>query len=433
MDVLGGLLETLRAKCACLPDKRTGKNARYSLLDIGMAAFSVFFMQDESFLQHQLHLEEENSSSNCQTLFGMSGIPTDNHIRNMLDGALPNHFDAVFAKTLRTIDEKDALAPFRRLGGRTLIALDGTEYFNSYEIHCDNCSHRARNNGKTEYFHTFLGATLVAPGHQKVIPLPPEFIVPQDGHEKQDSETAAAKRWLHKHGSNYVRYKPVYLGDDLFAKQPMCEAIHAAGGNFIFTCKPDSHKTIYEYLKGATFFEHHEEIMKPGQGKVVHRYRWVCDIPLRSTDDSINVHWFEVEIFDADGKRTYHNSFITDIDIHKGNIVELTACGRARWKIENEKFNVLKNNGYNLEHNFGHGKKTLASMLVVFNLIAFAFHTACDLTEQAWQAAREALKTQKRFFQRLWNAALFFVFSTWDECMQAVMRSCKKRARAPAG
>ncbi len=73
------------------------------------------------------------------------------------------------------------------------------------------------------------------------------------------------------------------------------------------------------------------------------------------------VNWFEIEIINANGETTYRNSFVTDLPVGPDHVVELAACGRARWKIENETFNVLKNKGYNLEHSFGHGKKNSRS------------------------------------------------------------------------
>ena len=76
-----------------------------------------------------------------------------------------------------------------------------------------------------------LAATLVAPGHDKVIPLEPEFLVPQDGAEKQDCENMAAKRWLAAHAERYAALDPVYLGDDLFSRQPLCQAVLDRGGH----------------------------------------------------------------------------------------------------------------------------------------------------------------------------------------------------------
>ena len=83
-------------------------------------------------------------------------------------------------------------------------------------------------------------------------------------------------------------------------------------------------------------------------------------------------------------------AFVTSLPVAKSNVAEIAACGRARWKIENEGFNVLKNNGYELEHNFGHGETNLAMTLAALNLLAFAWHTVLDLLEPPWQKAREA-------------------------------------------
>jgi hypothetical protein len=419
--VLEPLLEALRERCASLPDRRVGMNGRYTMQDIGMAAFSVFFMQNESFLQHQKRIQDGKGFSNCQTLFDISKIPTENHIRQHLDGASPGHFDPIFAQAIRTFLAKDDIAAFRRLNGHVLIALDGTEYFQSYKVHCSNCSYRQRRNEEREYFHTFLGATIVAPGHKHVVPLPPEFITPQDGHDKQDCEPRAAKRWLSKYGQEYADLKPIYLGDDLYSKQPMCEAVIANGGKFIFVCKPDSHKTIYEYLRGASVSEH-TELIRKGKKTYTHCYRWLCDLPLRDSPDALIVNWMQMEILDEKGKVTYRNSWITNLPIQRSNVVELTACGRTRWKIENETFNVLKNHGYNMEHNFGHGKQTLSSVLVALNLLAFAFHTICEFIEEAWRHARTRLHSRRMFFEQMRAATYYFVFPTWDRLMEGLFQ-----------
>ena len=183
----------LSTVCAGLPDRRKGPLPRgaYTMADIGLSAFSLFFMGSPSFLAHQRSLAEGQGRSNCQTLFGIAAIPSDNHIRQMLDGAPTAAFDPLFLKAIET---PEVLTPFQRLDGRILIALDGTEYHGSRKVHCARCSTRKRADGGREYFHAFLGASIVAPGHRHVLPLPPEFIVPQDGAEKQDCERTAAKR-----------------------------------------------------------------------------------------------------------------------------------------------------------------------------------------------------------------------------------------------
>ena len=128
MIVVEQLIAELGTVCAGLPDRRTGlrRDGDYTMADIGLSAFSLFFMGSPSFLAHQRALERGQGRSNCQTLFGMSAIPSDNYIRLMLDGVSPAAFDGLF---MRTIEAAGPLTRFQRLGGRVLIALDGSEYF----------------------------------------------------------------------------------------------------------------------------------------------------------------------------------------------------------------------------------------------------------------------------------------------------------------
>jgi hypothetical protein len=287
---LDSLLGGLRQCFETFPDKRRGMNTTYSMADIAMAAFSMFFMQSPSFLAYQRHLQEGHGRSNCESLFGIGKIPSDNHIRDMLDPADPALLYPMFAEVLAELERSGGLSTFHRLGNHVLMALDGSEYFCSNKISCAHCSTRLRgkgkdkgkdkNAGKTEYFHAVLGVTLVAPGHNQVVPLEPEFISPQDGAAKQDCETRAAQRWLAKHGAQYARLKPIYLGDDLYSRQPTCEAVLATGGNFLFVCKPDSHPLIQEYITGIELPNHAVQV-KRGRKWFTYRYRWLSGVPLR--------------------------------------------------------------------------------------------------------------------------------------------------------
>ena len=275
---------------------------------------------------------------------------------------------------------------FGRLGGRTLIALDGTEYFCSQKITCPHCQTRKRSNGKIESYHCLLAATVVAPGHSKVVPLAPVpgldpgIIVKQDGAEKQDCERNAVKRWLMKHGARLKPIRPAYLGDDLFACQSVVERLLDNGDDFLFTCKEASHKALSRLHRRL-------RIRAPrGQGPQGQDARDpplpVCreDSAARRLDrlgmkDAVLANWIGFEISDAKGVVKYRTAFVTSLPVTKANVAEIAACGRARWKIENESFNVLKNHGYELEHNFGHGETYLAMTLAALNMLAFAWHT----------------------------------------------------------
>ena len=144
----------------------------------------------------------------------------------------------------------------------------------------------------------------------------------------------------------------------------MCQAVLDTGAHFLFVCKPDSHKAIEEFRAGIVLDERIDRVRR-GKKWFTHRYRWLSGVPLRGDATAIDVNWLTIEIGDAGGNVTYRNSFITDLDVTRENVADLAAGGRARWKIENETFNVLKTKGYNPEHNFGHGKRHLAAVLIM--------------------------------------------------------------------
>jgi hypothetical protein len=422
MRVLEELLGGLRRTFASFPDGRQWRPDNIAIADAGMAAFSLFFMQSESFLSHQRRMEHGRNGSNCKTLFGIEKIPTDNHIRDLLDPAPPELLQPCLEDAWRQMRQRGGMKDFERLGGRVLIALDGSEYFSSEKRGCSRCLTRRRSNGKTENYHTLLAATLVAPGHNRVLPLMPEFIAPQDGAEKQDCERNAAKRWLERHGGRLRELQPVYLGDALFSSQPMCAAVLDQGGDFLFVCKEDSHKTLYEFLRGAEPERHTVSERRMGGRTRTYRYSWVKDVPLRDGKDALNLHWLRVEVADAAGKVTYRGAFVTSLAINPDNVAEIGACARARWKIENESFNVLKNHGYHLEHNFGHGKQHLAQLFVLLNLLAFAFHTVCDSGETLWQQARAILGTRKDCFSDLHTITAYLLFPNWHALCSAMVQ-----------
>jgi hypothetical protein len=280
-------------------------------------------MGSPSLLAHRRALAEGRGQSNCETLFGMSAIASDNYIRLMLDGAASAAFDGLF---FWAIEAAGPLTPFQCLGGRVLIALDGTQHFCSRKIKCRQCSSRRRSDGGTEYFLTFLGATLVAPGYKQVLLVRSEFIVPRDGAEKQDCERNTAKPWLARHSAAVGHLRPVYLGDDLFACQPIVAAIQDAGGHFIL---PASRFLIRpEYLHGAELREHRQTIYKRGKHTTTVYHR-LSAVPLRATDDAITANWFFIETFNDKRKRNYHNSFVTDLAVSADTVAELAACGRC--------------------------------------------------------------------------------------------------------
>ncbi len=204
-----------------LPDGRTGKNISYSLKDAALAAFSVFFSQSPSFLAHQRAMETSKGRSNAGSLFQIEQVPCDNQIRSLLDPVTPRPLYPVFEEIFLALDQAGELDQFRVLNEQLLVSMDGTSYFSSKAIHCPTCQHRTTAKGETTYYHTAITPVIVAPGRSQVISLVPEYIVPQDGHDKQDCERAAAKRWVKPQARQFKPHSVTLLGDDLYSNQPL--------------------------------------------------------------------------------------------------------------------------------------------------------------------------------------------------------------------
>ena len=419
MKLFPSLLAGLRAVCAGFPDPRKGRAGNIAMADFGLSAFAMFFTQSASFLAFQRALEKGQGRSNCQSLFGIAKIPSDNYIRDMLDEADPALLAPCFGRLEGLLAEPPMREAFGRLGGRTPVVWDGTEFFCSQKIGCAHCLARKRANGEIESYHSMLAAVVAAPGHSRVVPLMPEFIAPQDGAEKQDCERNAVKRWFGKHHARLAPLRPVYLGDDLFACQPIAKMVTDAGGDFIFTCKEASHKALCDFINGAKPFRHEDKVRK-GKTTDTFRYRWFEAVPLRDGADALLVNWIGFEIVDAAGRVKYSMAWVTSLPVTKHNAAEIVACGRTRWKVENEGFNVMKNHGYEFEHNFGHGEKFLAMTMAALNLLAFAWHSALDILEPPWIAAREAAAKRTAFFAHLATITAWVVFPSWPALIQAL-------------
>ncbi len=336
---LNSLVESLKEVMRAAPDKRTGKNCVYTMEDAALAAFAVFTTQSPSFLAYQRTMEQTRGQSNAQTLFGMSQIPTDNCVRTMLDPVAPSHLFPLFTQIFEALNAGGHIDPFRVSleasedgPGRLLIALDGTAYHHSHTIHCAQCTRIEHQNGTVSYQHTVITPVIVAPGASRVIPLTPEFIVPQDGHDKQDCETAAAKRWLTTTAGRYRDQNVTLLGDDLYSRQPLCEAVLAAGLHFLLVCKPSSHPTLYEEVEGLARVggvTTHEITRRKGKQILTDTYRFAAELPLRAGADALCVHWLELTTTDAAGQTIYHNAWITRHTIHPGNVARVNLSSQS--------------------------------------------------------------------------------------------------------
>jgi len=205
--------------------------------------------------------------------------------------------------------------------------------------------------------------------------------------------------------------------------------------HFIFTCKPESHAHLYSWLAGLAQNGDLRTVtmrIKDAKGHwEEHTYRYANAVPLVESQGALKVNWCEVTITGKHRKTPYHNAWITDWKISDDNVAGIVATGRCRWKIENENNNTLKTKGYHLEHNFGHGKKHLSSLLAAMNMLALLTHTFLAYCDDAYRLIRAKLPTRKTFFEHIRALMHYIHFASWEAMMDFMMRGLEIGPYAP--
>lgn len=435
---LSTIISELDKRFLEMPDyRKENNNMKYSIQDAAKAAFSVFFTQSPSFLSHQQSLQKTKGSNNAKTVFSVEQIPCDNQIRSLLDPVCADYLYPVFDWIYNQLFDDGNLDSFRSELGYLRVALDGTQYFSSNSIHCQNCLTKTHNDGSITYFHQVITPVIVAPNHSEVISLCPEFILSHDGKEKQDSERTAAKRWI-EHNQTLTQTGPItILGDELYCNHPLCSLLQSNGFDFIFVCTFDSHKTLYSWLQARENRGEIKTIVQKvwnGTFREIHTYRYVNRLPLRDSDDTLWVNWCELTITHAKDKTVlYHNTWATNHLLEKKNVKIIVRDARSRWKVENENNNILKTKGYHLEHNYGHGKQHLSTLLLTMNLLAFLIHTVFELIDQRYQALRKALGARKNFFNDIRALTRYLIFQSWDHLLEFMIQQLELKINPDPG
>jgi hypothetical protein len=291
-------------------------------------------------------------------------------------------------------------------GAYYTMVLDGSDYFHSTKIECPGCLKSTDTKGIVHYRHTVVGATLVRAGSHRILPLDVEEVRNTDGSEKQDCEVNAGKRLIERFRQEHRQMKVIVSGDDLYSHEPFVQQLKQDRLPFVLVAKPDSHKELFEWVEmleqrgGSEHGDWHEG---PACRRRLFEYRIVRQVPL-TAQHTTWVTFVEVWERTKAGQLVYHNSFVTDLEVDRDNVSVVVAIGRSKWKIENEQFNVHKNHGYELEHNYGHGQQTLSMVFYLLNLLAFVAHAILEMGDRLYQQAR-AQESRRE----LWNALRTFM------------------------
>ena len=413
------LVASIADHVAGIVDSRQLKKIRYALRDCYLSAVALFFVQDASLLQFQRRFQRKFQANNLSSTFGVQKIPVDSQLRGLLDRHDYAPVLPVFANWVGRLQRCKWLQHFQVFDARYLITLDGSRFFNSESVKCKRCLTTTKS-GVTHYHHDILQAAIVHPDKRQVLPLAPEFVRNSDGkggkYRKQDCEIAAAYRMLQRLRGDYPRMAAIIVADSLYSKQPCVERLRAARFSFLLVAKPGDHKSLYEdvaVLRRGNLLERHHSDHR-GERR---EYEWVTDLPLNGRPDAPRINFIQFRIVADSGKVNYCNAWVTDLVPTSANIVQLVRAARARWKIENEGFNTLKNQGYHLEHNFGHGHQYLSEAFFTLNLLAFFMHQIFELVDGLYQRVRTFFSSRRAFWDEVRSAFRLFLFTSWDQVL----------------
>ena len=391
------------------------------LADALMAAFAMFSLKAPSLLA----FDKQRADGNLQTIYGIARAPCDTRMRERLDPVSPESLRPSFKLAFRQLQRGKALESMVFLNGHYLVALDGTGYFSSKTIHCDSCLHKAHRNGSITYSHQMLGAAIIHPDCRAVIPLMPEPIVQQDGTDKNDCERNAAKRFVAKLRQDHPHLKFIVTEDSLSSNAPHIETLQAHDLHYILGVKEGDHAFLFQQVQAAehagrvTYYERHDRA-----AELVHRFRFVNDVSLNASNADVRVNF--IEYWEMGDGKVQHFSWVTDLHVSKRNVFQLMRGGRARWKIENETFNTLKNQGYNFEHNYGHGTQNLSVVFAILMMLAFLVDQVQQLCCALFQAVWAKLGSKRMLWERMRALFYDYAFASMRELFEALFYGLKK-------
>ena len=420
------LIRCVGASFQRVPDAREAK-ATISLPDALLSGLALFSLKDPSLLA----FDQRRNDQNLKNLYGIGQVPSDTRMRELLDDVSPAELHPVFAHLFRHLQRGKALTSLAFLEGHYLVALDGTGYFSSHTIHCESCLQATDRSGRIKYSHQMVSAVLVHPDHRAVIPLGSEPIINSDGSTKNDCERNASKRLLQRLRQQHSRLPMIVVEDGLASNAPHVRELQRLNLRFLLGCKPGDHDFLYQQFLESYEQDQVRTVEWQDEKKQQHIVAWAKELPLNESNPDLLVNFLQYTVHDTNGEVVQVFSWVTDLPITRGNARRLVGGGRARWKIENETFNTLKNQGYQFEHNFGHGKKHLSVVFALLMMLAFLVDQIQQHCCRLFQAVWTKFGSKRLLWDNLRSHFRHFVFESFEQLYQVMLYELAKELPAP--
>ena len=406
---------------------RRGVNSTISLDDALMSGLAVFQLKHPSLLAFDK--QRKKAPQNLHSMFGITNIPCDSQMRAILVPLSHSSLRAPFRTVFREIQRGKDFEKMAYIDGHYLLSGDGTGFYSSAKVSSPYCLSKKSRNGQTLYYQQMYAASFVRPGCKIVIPTFPEMIMKQDGSSKNDCERNAAKRFYTKFRNEHPHLKVIVIEDGLASNAPHIRDLERLKLRYILGAKPGDHKALFAELEQAVKSERATEFSMLDQDdhKTGHFFKFANQIPLNKSNPDLLVNVLEYTQIDKNEKITTF-SWVTDIEITEENVYKLMRAARARWKVENETFNTLKNQDYNLGHNYGLGKKNLSGVFTILMMLAFLIDQAQQLS--CWLFKEALAKEESK--RSLWEAIRAFFRNYQVDSMETILRAIAHGIDGPA-
>lgn len=416
---INALQTRIRKYFESVPDTRKN-NKKLLLADVLSSGFCLFSLKYPSLLQFEKKFSTVHK--NIKNIFNIKNIPSDTAMRVVLDEVNPESIRPAFKDIFKLLQRSKQLEKLScKISGKKYypLSIDGTGHFSSKKVHGGCCLKKEHRDGSTTYYHQMLGAAIVSPDVKIVVPICPEPILKQDGSNKNDCERNACNRLLDKFREDHPQLPTVVVEDSLASNEPHIRKLIEKNCEYILGAKKGNHKFLHQKLE---FERDRGNTVKNSvtEGKITHEFEFINNIHLNG-QGNLKVNCLDYRQKE-EGKRDKHWTWVTSFEVTKENVFQIMRVGRSRWRIENETFNTLKNQGYNFEHNFGHGNKNLSTNFSFLMMLAFLVDQVAQLSSKLFQLALE----QEQSKISLWESVRGAV--QWIECksMQDVYRAIIK-------
>ena len=423
--------ETTGTKGLC--EQNRSKNI--SMKDCLMSGLAIFSLKYKSLLKFEEDkVSERFIRHNLSELYGIKKVPCDTYLREMLDGEDLSVIKPAFASVLKVLQRGKVLENWKFLDNKFLVSVDGSGFFSSNKVKCDFCCEKITNKGldkeTTLYQHQMLVGSIVSPNMKQVLPIEFEPISKKDGDKKNDCERNCAKRWLESFRKFHPQLPTIIVADGLYSNAPFIRLLLEKRCSYIIVAKEDDHKSLYEYFEEADRDDapEFESSIRNKDGMVEkhQKYRFMNHVPLNNSNQDLKVNVLYFEEYDIKKNKKTKWLWVTDIKITRHNAKSIMQGGRARWKIENETFNTLKNQGYNFEHNFGHGYKGLSNLFAGLMLLAFLVDQVLEAVNLEVQAVMK-LYSRSSYFEKIRSKFCEFMISSFERIYESIIDPPKER------